>query len=281
LITRFCRKKNYTSIKKSILTIEMDISGYFLGIWLVFGLLIIAIEYYFLAFNRYTEDEISKTAFILLSVAGIAAFTMHLRSTINFSINFLSIVLIPVVSSILYLIGRLKEKTTENALLKKDIRDYLEVIKRKPDISAPYIMLGDIYLKQNKNKKALVCYKKAYQIQPSLETQQKIKIASRQISIEKGRLWVCRECRKDNPSDTTRCSECGTSRNTFLAFKEDIIRNKQDIKKWVIKGFTIPLIGFLALVLLKSILSTLYYTILCVFVAVFLVYLILKRFFTW
>ncbi len=255
--------------------------GFFLGLFLVFVYMAIAMEYYFLVFDKYTEEEMNRIQFFILSAVTVAAFILHSLNMRHMRTSFLPILLIPAAYAIVSMVSRFTEKGIESAQTRKDIRHYLDAIKRRPDIPVSYIMLGDIYFKNDENEKALYYYRKAYDIEATPESLQKIKLASKQVRIEKGEVWICRECRKDNPAGSDRCKECGTSRKVVLALKEDVGKNREDIRKWIVKGFALPFAAIFTLVMLKSVLSPFIFTILSFFLAVLFVYIVLKKLFTW
>ncbi|MCK9267018.1 tetratricopeptide repeat protein [bacterium] len=256
-------------------------AGYFFGIWLVFVFVIISVEYYFLVLDKYLEDEMSKISFLVLSLISILAFLLHCHSIKSMYVNFYIIFFIPIACLIVSFLENSFNKVAEEAEIERNIEHLKETINRQPNISAPYVALGDVYFKIDKNDKALYYYKKAYQIEDTPEIRQKIKITTKELKISKGELWVCRYCGRDNPLNIDRCKECEESRNTGLSFKEDLLKNREDIKNWIIKGFLIPLVLLLVFILMRSILSSFQYTIFAIFAVLLLVYFILKKFFTW
>lgn len=255
--------------------------AYFWGLWITVIFLGIAVEYYFLALDKYTEDEIGKTQFILLSSAAAVSFLIHIRNIKISHVSVLPLLLLPAIYSIMRIIEALHEKQVENCRMEKDIASCLEAIKKRPDISAPYIMLGDIYARQENYEKALQCYERGNTAESTPESLQKIKLASRGLRIKRGEIWVCKECRQDNPCSAEKCRECGASKNTVKYLKDDFRQNKADIKRWVIMGFSIPIVLILALGLLKMMLSSAGYAILAALISISLVMVILKKFFSW
>ena len=255
--------------------------AYFFGLRIVFVFMAIAVEYYFLALDRYTEGEIGGIQFGLLSAVAAGSFLLHVQNIKNSSAGLLPVILIPSAHFIFDFAGKLWWNRMDNYRACREINLLKKSIEKNPGMAPLYMALGDVYSKQGNCEEALSCYKKGHKLEATPGSLQKIKIASREVELKKGERWVCRECRADNPKDTDRCRECGTSRSAMAYLKEDLESNKNEIKKWIIKGFSIPVALLLIIGLLKLWLPSTGYTILAAIIAMAIVVLVLKKFFSW
>ncbi|HNS31940.1 MAG TPA: tetratricopeptide repeat protein [bacterium] len=250
-------------------------------LWLLFVFVAITIEYYFLAINKYSNDEIEKSHFFILSAAALLSLLIQTGNNDSFPISLFSLFLLPMSYITLRLFVNFHIKETDYARFQKDVGQWQKKIKINPDDSDCHIALGDLYMENDESEKALKCYRKAYELDANPYVYHKMKLASKEVLIQKGELWICRECGRDNAESSERCADCGASRKVLTSLKEDIRKNREDIKKWILKGFSTTFAIILAFGLLKLFAPSLCYTVTSISLFLFLAYLVLKKFLTW
>jgi len=255
--------------------------GFFLGLKLVFVLISVAIEYYFLVFDKYTEGETNKTEFTILSGVTVLCIIIPAIQLTRFSVSLWPIFLVPLSYGISRVLENVQVDKEDEKLRNKDIRSLEKMIEKRPEIPETYSTLGDIYFKKGSYERALSYYKKAFSIKETTELQHKIKVATKEFRIQKGEIWICSQCGADNPGSTDKCRVCGNSNRPVTSIKEDLIKNKKYIKRWIINGFGIPLGALLLLLLLKSILPSTAFIFFAVCISLAVIYILLRAFFTW
>jgi len=255
--------------------------GFFLGLKFVFILIVLAMEFYFLVFDRYTEGEIDRTEFAVLCAVTAICIIIPAVQLKNFSVGFWLIFPVPLCYAIFRFLEYHHAESVHEKFIEKKIKNLEDKIARNPRSPNSYHMLGDIYFKKGDYGRALINYREAYGIRETTELQQKIKITAKEDRIQKGEVWVCRECGTDNSGESERCTNCGSARRPVASIKEDILKNKAEIKKWVILGFGIPLVIISVVVLMKSFLPSGFYDFLAIAAGLLVIYLMLRKFFTW
>lgn len=255
--------------------------GFFLGLKFGFVLIVLSIEFYFLVLDKYTEGDISKIEFTVLSITSGLCIILSVVQLTKFSLGLWPVIPVPVFYVVFRIFEHIEVEKADTTHKNNDIRSLEKVIAGKPEIPETYIALGDIYFKHNDYVKAIQYYRKSYSIKETAEVKQKIKIAEKEYRIQKGEIWVCSECGTDNPSSSIVCKSCGNSNKPVVSIKKDIVENKQEIKKWIIMGFGIPFGALLLLVLIKSFLPSTVFLFLSICLALGVIYILLKKFYTW
>jgi tetratricopeptide (TPR) repeat protein len=255
--------------------------GFFLGLKLGFILIVLAIEFYFIALDKYTEGDISKTEFNVLSgITGLCIIISAVQLK-KFSVGLWLIIPVPLFYFIFsFFEHSLEEKENERSTVKR-VRILEDKIGRNSKSSNSYSMLGDIYFKKGDYGKALEYYRKAFSIRETSELGHKIKIAGKEDRIQRGEIWVCRECGADNPGKSEKCISCGSIKSPAASIKKDILASRAEIKKWVVCGFGIPFAVIAVILVLKAALPSIFYDFFAVAAGLFVIYFLLKKFFTW
>lgn len=255
--------------------------GFSLGLKFGFILIVLAIEFYFLVFDKYTEGETGRTEFAVLSVISILCIVIPVMQIARFSLGLWPVIPVPLFYGIFRVLENVQVEKTDEKSRSNDIRNLEKVIAKKPEIPETYTTLGDIYFKRSDYAKALEYYKKAYSIRETAELQHKIKIAEKERRIQKGEIWICTECGTDNPGVLDECKACGNSNKPVMSIKKDLIKNREDIKRWAVMGFAIPFGTIFILILLKSFLPSGVFIFLAICISLAVIYVLLKKFFTW
>ncbi len=255
--------------------------GFFLGLEFGFILIILAVEFYFLVLDRYTENESSRIEFFILTFISFLCILIPVIQLKRFSLGLWPVIPVPLFYAIFRIMENTQIKKQDEKLIGKDIRTLEKRILKNPEISETYLMLGDIYFKKNEYDKALRYYKKAFSLCETPELQQKIKITHKEYRIQRGEMWVCGECGADNPGNADRCRACGSSNRPVTSIKEDLIKNKEDIKRLVVRGFAVPTGAILLIILLKSFLPSTSFFFLSICISLAVIYILFRAFFTW
>jgi tetratricopeptide (TPR) repeat protein len=255
--------------------------GFFLGLKFGFILIVLAIEFYFLVLDKYTENESSKIEFFVLTLISFLCIIIPVVQLTRFSVGLWTVIPVPLFYAIFRIMENTQIKREDEKLTGKDIRTLEKRILKNPEIPETYLMLGDIYFKKNDYERALRYYKKAFSIRETSELQQKIKITYKEYRIQKGEIWVCGECGADNPGSVDRCRVCGNSNKPVTSIKEDLIKNKRDIKRWIINGLVIPFGALLLLVLLKNFLPSTAFIFLSICISLAVIYILLREILKW
>jgi len=255
--------------------------GFFLGLGFGIMLIVIAIEFYFCVFDRYIEGDIERKEFIiLLSITGLCLVLPAIQLK-NFSLGFWPVIPVPFFYFLFRILENRDVEKTHKRTIDSRIRNLKIKLARYPDTPEIYIELGDIYFNKKDYRRALFYYKKAEGIKESPELTHKIKIAEREWQIQKGEIWICGQCGTTNSGNADECIKCGNSNKPLLSIKQDLIKNKEEIKRWVVKGFTIPFAGILLIILLKTLLPQTAFLFVAIFISLLVMYLLLRSFFTW
>ncbi len=255
--------------------------GLYLGLKLGFILIVLAIEFYFLVFDKYTEGEIGRTEFLILSATAVLCIVIPVVQVTKFTLGLWPVIPVPLFYGIFRIMENVQIEKADSKSMGNDIRNLEKVIAKKPEIPETYVELGDVYFKQGNYAKALECYRKSCAISETAELQQKIKIAEKERKIQKGEIWVCGECGTDNPGLRDECRACGNSNKLALSIKKDIEKNKDEIKKMVVTGFAVPLGAIFLLVFLKTILPSGAFLFFSICISIAVIYFLLRKFFTW
>jgi len=254
--------------------------GFFLGLQFGAILVIVAVEFYFCVFNRYIDKEIEVPELLILTVITVLCILFSLPLS-RFSIGFWSIFPLP----LSYFIFRILESRGIELEFRSRIERKLKTLKanakKNPHTSEIFTEIGDIYFNLKKYEEALPYYYRARSIKDSAEITHKIKIAEREKLIQKGEIWICGECGTTNSGSSVECIKCGNSNRPVLSIKQDLIRNKDEIKRWVIKGFTIPLAGILIISILKTFLPQTAFLFVAIFISLLIMYFLWRTFWTW
>ncbi|MDD3726257.1 MAG: hypothetical protein PHI44_03585 [Candidatus Ratteibacteria bacterium] len=254
-------------------------AGFFLGLKFGAILIILAVEFYFCVFNRYIDKEIESSELFVLGLITALCILFSLPFS-HFSIGFWAVLPLPIA----YLVFRILENRGIELEFRSRIEKKLKVLKenakRNPHRSEILIEIGDIYFTQRKYDEALSYYYRARSIKETPEIAHKIKIAERESKIQKGEIWICGECGTTNPGNSDECIECGNSNNPILSIKQDIARHKEEIKRWIIYGFGIPIVCVLVIVILKSILPGTAFTFVAICISLLVIYILWRTFWT-
>jgi rubrerythrin len=181
-------------------------------------------------------------------------------------------------------IEKIKQKNEEN----QKIQSRLFTIETSNTVELIYfscIELADIYFKKGIYDKALEFYKRAesilkeHEINDNIHLNQKIQSAEKEYRIKTREIWICPECGVENSGDNNICKnpECGYSKNFFVWTIKDILKNKEDFKKWILLGILIILALFvIKLILILSVkLATIFPGLALVFTILTLLFLII------
>ncbi len=255
--------------------------GFFLGLKFTFILIVLAIEFYFLAFYQYADGEISKAEFNILLVITITCLVASAVQLKKFSVGLWLILPVPLFYLISHFMENRQAEKADEKLTEKKIGKLEDKIARNPKSPNSYSMLGDIYFKMEDYGKALSYYRKAFSIRETSELEHKIRIAGKEDRIQRGEIWVCRECGADNSGKAEKCISCGYIRSPGASMKEDILQSRAEIKKWVVCGFGISFAITGVIFLLKAALPSILYDFFAVAAGLFVIYFLLKKFFTW
>lgn len=253
--------------------------GFFLGLQFGAILIIIAVEFYFCIFNRYIDREIEGLELSVLTFITILSILLSLP-LVRFSIGFWSILPLPSA----YLTFRFLESRGVELEFRRRIEKKLNILKenakRNPYIPEIFIEIGDIYFNLRKYDEALPYYYRARSLKESAEISHKIKIAERENKIQKGEIWICGACGTTNSGSSEECIKCGNNTRPVISIKQDIVKHKEEIKRWIICGFGIPLVCILVIVLLKSLLPDTAFIFVAICISLGVMYLLWRLFWT-
>lgn len=253
-------------------------AAFFLGLWLVFILIILGIEFYYYILNRYFEKELTGIEAIIFFICLIVSIILFMKSFSQDSIilfGLLSTLPVPAADFIIKSIVKSKEKAVEKIEKEKNIKNWLYTIEKQPDNVNAYVELGNIYFNDKNYEKAMEFYKKAQQVMDLPYIREKIKITEKELLIQKGIVWVCPECSFDNPGTSEKCKFCG-----YTKIDANILRELKSNKQYLLKGIFWILIGplivifFFALYLIMPVYLALIITILAI-------YFVIKYFLTY
>lgn len=222
------------------------IGGYFLGLYLGFGLIIIGIEFYYFILSRYIEKDLTVIEAIIFMFCLIISIVIFIKflSLENLLLGFVSFLPLPVAAVIIKTIKSSKEKIQQKIDEEKELKNWLYTIENQPENVNAYVAAGDIYFKRNQFEKALEFYQKAEKLINMPYIMKKIKITEKEIKIKNGIVWVCPECSFDNPENTSRCRVCGYSR-----MDKDLIKDVKHHKRELLKALLFIILAPIGIIL--------------------------------
>ena len=256
--------------------------SFFLGLQFGLILIVLGIEFYFCIFNRYIEKEIENIELLILVLITLLCMIFS-QPFARFNIGLWAIFPLPVA----YFSFRILEQRGINLEYKnrteRKLRKLQEKAKRNPNFSQIWVEIGDIYFTQMKYDVALSYYYKARSIQEDAEVIHKIKIAEREDRLQKRKMWICSKCGRSNIESAQECIECGNIDKPLQSIKQDLLTQKKEIIRWIIKGFYISLILLFIIIvlsLLKTWLSDTAYTFFALCLSLFFMWLLWRTFWT-
>ncbi len=253
-------------------------AGYFLGLWLGLGLILLGIEFYFFILARYIEKDltgIEAIIFILCLVLSIGMFVKSVGSEEMFILGLFSLLPLPVAELTIKSIRTTREKIQEKIEEETDLKNWLYTIEKQPENVNAYVSVGDIYFKRKEYEKALEFYKKASSIIDMPYIHERIKITEKELLIQKGLVWVCPECSYDNKAEDLKCKVCGYSK-----LDRDILSDIWKHRKDLLKGSLVVIIGPLILIFLVALYIVLP-TYLALIITLVAIYFTIKFFITY
>jgi len=182
--------------------------GAFGGAFLLVALLLaasIAVGFGFLRMiGMFLDHEISLGELAVWTCAYLAAFAITI-ATLNwlFALMTLALALVgPVASYLANQIGlqRMRER---------DIANYLQMAKERPDIPYPYMKLGDIFYASEDFSLAARYYEAYLKAMKSGRIKARLKQCERRQRLAATKARICPQCGAENPRDVTHCIECG------------------------------------------------------------------------
>jgi len=245
--------------------------GFFNGVMLGFSLVILAVECYFLILDKATERQLSAIQLAVLSFLAVVALTLIVTRIAVFSIF-----LVPAGYLVLMLWQTYQEKIQDAENVSRQIQHLLKKIAQNPEDATAYAELGNVYFRHADYEKALHLYQKAYQLDPVPWLAQKVKVAQREHQIQTGDLWYCPECGSRNTGQAQYCCTCHHPKATIMSVKNDLLQQKKQLKTGILLVSGVAL----SLLLLSRLIKGFSFFSLIVFF-LFLMYLILRGFFTW
>lgn len=222
-------------------------AGYFLGLYLAFGLVIIGIEFYFFILSPLIEKDFTDKEAIVLIPCAVISLTLFIKSFSSenmFLMGFFSFLPLPVADATIKTIARAKEKIQEKIKEEKELKNWFYTIEKQPDNLNAYVEIGNIYFKRKDYEKALEFYRKAQNIMNMPYVMEKIKITEKELKIQKGIVWVCPECSFDNPGDIIKCKVCGYSK-----MDGNLLKDIKHQKREIFKATALIIFGPLAVIL--------------------------------
>ena len=109
------------------------------------------------------------------------------------------------------------------------------------------------------------------------------KIKSRRRQVAKRKMWICSKCGRSNIESAQECIEYGNIDKPLQSIKQDLLTQKKEIIRWIIKGFYISLILLFIIIvlsLLKTWLSDTAYTFFALCLSLFFMWLLWRTFWT-
>ena len=223
-------------------------TGYFTGLWLGFGLIILGIETYYFIISRYIDKELDlleAAIFIFCLVFSIILFIRSFSGGSSILSGIISFFPMPAAYTIMTAIRTSREKIEQKIDQDKELNNWLYTIEKEPENVNACVAAGDIYFKRKDYEKAMEFYNKAENLMEMPYITEKIKITEKEIKIQKGIIWVCPECSFDNPGEKTKCRYCGYSK-----VDKNLLKDIKNYKKELIKGIYVVVFGPLAVILL-------------------------------
>lgn len=251
-------------------------AGYFIGLWLGIGLIVLGIEFYYFIVAKYLEKDLTlfeSLVFIGCLILSIWIFIKSFSSSDMFLLGLVSFLPLPVSAVIINKIVSSKEKIEQKIEEDNALKNWLYTIEKQPENVNAYVSAGDIYFNRKNYEKALDLYQKALQIMEMPYILQRIRTTEKEIKIMKGIIWVCPECSFDNPGEMNKCRVCGYSK-----IDRDLIRDARQHKKEMIKATALIVFGPIAVLVFVAL-----YIIMPPYIALFLTLLVIYltiRYFT-
>jgi len=239
-------------------------------------------------------DITSAKLHIIESVIG-TLILIHIIATIKGHL-FLGFLFIPIPLVVWFFMKKSEEKIDNlNAMFqeKAEINRLLEIIDKATEPALLYkalVELGDLYVKKTEYEKAVGCYRQADEIvkinkgKGLLGLSFKIQQAEKENRVKKGEIWVCTECSYDNPRDTDTCTNCGHIPKLLKSARADIVRQKAEIKKDIIKSLLAVVLGAFGIAFLLTLIHSLPEgpsVFISLMVSLFIMYIIMKQLITW
>ncbi|MCM8789206.1 MAG: hypothetical protein NC907_05395 [Candidatus Omnitrophica bacterium] len=220
--------------------------GYFTGLWLGFGLIVLGMECYYFILARYIDKELTgleAVIFISCLIFSIALFIKSFSGYSSILTGIISFFPLPVAYAIMTAIRTSKDKIEQKIDQDRDLNNWLYTIEKEPENVNAYVAAGDIYFKRKDYEKAMKFYQKAEKLIEMPYISEKIKITEKEIKIQKGLVWVCPECSFDNSGETTKCRYCGYSK-----IDGNLLKDIKNYKRELIKGIYVVVFGPLAVI---------------------------------
>ncbi|MCX7917432.1 MAG: hypothetical protein N2589_04825 [bacterium] len=238
--------------------------GYFLGLKIGFIFIILAIEFYFLVFDRWMEKDITLQETIIFSLLFIVSIiiTVFKMSLVAIFIPFSGYLFINILQ-------KKKEDIITQEMEIKRVEELKKIISQQPNNYKAYMELGDLFFKKEEYATALDFYKTAYKIKDLPEVKQKIIWTEKEDKIKKGIIWICRNCGETNKGEESRCKNCGNEKDVIKSIKNDL----KTTKKYLILLFLSPFLVLLMILIIKKL--PLYFSLV---LFLLLLYLILRYF---
>lgn len=254
-------------------------SGFFLGLQFGFVLIFIGVEFYFCVFDRYIEKEIEPLEFLILTLITIICILFSLPLS-SFSIGFWAVFPLPFAYFVFRIIEKFGIELDFISRTERKLKTLKENALRNPHIPEIFIEIGDVYFNLRRYDEAIPYYHRARTLKETSEVNHKIKIAERERQIQKGEIWICSQCGTTNPGNREECIKCGNTDKGILSVKMDFTKHKEEIKKWIIYGFGIPLAGIIVISVLKSVLPDTAFTFIAISISLLVMYLLWRTFWT-
>jgi len=187
-----------------------------------------------------------------------------------------SIFLVPAGYLVLMLWQTYQEKVQDAEEVSRQIQHLQTKIALNPEDATAYAELGNVYFRNADYEKALHFYQKAYQLDPVPWLAQKVKVARREHQIQTGNLWYCPECGSKNSGQTQYCCTCHHPKTAIMSVKNDLLQQKRQL---IIGILLVSGVAFSLLLVSKLVKGFAYFSLIVFFL--FLMYLILRGFFSW
>ena len=144
--------------------------AFFAGILLVFELIIIGIQVWYILSLR-TDGEVGGLRFAILLLISLLSLLVAITPFVGVRVvqNFLILVFLflPIISLKVSQYWEKKQgEVMEIAEIHEEIGKFEYKIQKDPEFAGAYTCLGDLHLKLGEKDKALVCYKKALSLKP-------------------------------------------------------------------------------------------------------------------
>lgn len=186
----------------------VDLGSLVLGLCILVVAFIPAAFAFLRMFGMYLDHEISLGELSAWTFAYIAAFGITIATISSpvgllFAFMTLALALVgPVASYLANQIGlqRMRER---------DIANYLQMAKERPDIPYPYMKLGDIFYASEDFSLAARYYEAYLKAMKSGRIKARLKQCERRQRLAATKARICPQCGAENPRSVTHCIECG------------------------------------------------------------------------